>query len=347
MSCFVRSNPFDLVKTRMQVPAALSEYTGMGQAMRMIVRREGFGTFYKGVGASVTRDMLGSSVNLTVASMASEALAANGWLAPGSPALGAVSGILSAAAAVAVMQPIDTSRAYVYLKPHLHKDVLHAARFIVLREGPMALYRGSRAHFFRTAPHYALMFALLEGITGVERALIVRRNAETLARVPVFANLSATQRDVLARGVSVVKYARGDVIVREGDVDDDNEMFFVLRGTARSVRGGGDELDAFVESVKEASPTRRRRPRTPRPRPRPRRRPRRAGRGPEARLGSTTPCRRPRGREPRRWRRTVGRRALPALTLAPATTLASRRCWWTSRGRRPWWPRACPRRASW
>ena len=252
MSCFVRSNPFDLVKTRMQVPAALSEYTGMGQAMRTIVRREGFGTFYKGVGASVTRDMLGSSVNLTVASMASEALSANGWFAPGSPMLGAVSGILSAAAAVAVMQPIDTSRAYVYLKPHLHKNVLHAARFIVLREGPMALYRGSRAHFFRTAPHYALMFALLEGVTGVERAFVVRRNAETLARVPVFANLSATQRDVLARGVSVAKFARGDVIVREGDVDDDNEMFFVLRGTARSVRGmRGDELDAFVESVKE------------------------------------------------------------------------------------------------
>ena len=249
----VSSNPFDLVKTRMQVPAALSEYTGMGQAMRMIVRREGFGTFYKGVGASVTRDMLGSSVNLTVASMASEALINAGWFAPGSPALGAIAGILSAAAAVAVMQPIDTSRAYVYLKPHLHKDVLHAARFIVLREGPMALYRGSRAHFFRTAPHYALMFALLEGITGVERALIVRRNAETLARVPVFANLSATQRDVLARGVSVVKYAKGEVIVREGDVDDDNEMFFVLRGTARSVRGGGDELDAFVESVKGES----------------------------------------------------------------------------------------------
>mmetsp|Transcript_2690 Transcript_2690/g.10513 ORF Transcript_2690/g.10513 Transcript_2690/m.10513 type:complete len:688 (+) Transcript_2690:177-2240(+) len=247
----VSSNPFDLVKTRMQVPAALSEYTGMGQAMRMIVRREGFGTFYKGVGASVTRDMLGSSVNLTVASMASEALINAGWFAPGSPALGAIAGILSAAAAVAVMQPIDTSRAYVYLKPHLHKNVLHAARFIVLREGPTALYRGSRAHFFRTAPHYALMFALLEGITGVERACIVRRNAETLARVPVFANLSATQRDVLARGVSVVKYARGDVIVREGDAGDDNEMFFVLRGTARSVRGGVDELDAFVESVKE------------------------------------------------------------------------------------------------
>jgi len=51
----------------------------------------------------------------------------------------------------------------------------------------------------------------------------------------------------------VVKYAKGEVIVREGDVDDDNEMFFVLRGTARSVRGGGDELNAFVESVKGES----------------------------------------------------------------------------------------------
>ena len=147
MSCFVRSNPFDLVKTRMQVPAALSEYTGMGQAMRTIVRREGFGTFYKGVGASVTRDMLGSSVNLTVASMASEALSANGWFVPGSGCSAPSRVSYPAAAAVAVMQPIDTSRAYVYLQPHLHKNVLHAARFIVLREGPMALYRGSRAHF--------------------------------------------------------------------------------------------------------------------------------------------------------------------------------------------------------
>ena len=68
----VSSNPFDLVKTRMHVPAALSEYTGFTQAMRSIARKEGVGTFYKGVGASVLRDMLGSSVNLTVQSLASE-----------------------------------------------------------------------------------------------------------------------------------------------------------------------------------------------------------------------------------------------------------------------------------
>jgi len=32
------------------------------------------------------------------------------------------------------MQPIDTARAYVYLKPHLHKTVPRAFRYIVLRE---------------------------------------------------------------------------------------------------------------------------------------------------------------------------------------------------------------------
>jgi solute carrier family 25 protein 34/35 len=66
----------------------MSEYTGMKQAMTMIVQKEGFGTFYKGVGASVTRDMLGSSVNLTVQSMASEWFISNHILTPGSPVLG-------------------------------------------------------------------------------------------------------------------------------------------------------------------------------------------------------------------------------------------------------------------
>ena len=202
----VASNPFDLVKTRMQVPAAMSAYASALPAFRDIARREGLGTFYRGVGASVARDMLGSSVNLTTQSMASEWFVKNHLLTPGSPALGAISGVLSAAAAVAVMQPIDTSRAYVYLKPHLHRDTLHAARFIVMREGPMSLYRGSRAHFLRTAPHYALMFALLEAITGAERGVIHRRNRDAVDRVPIFDDLPKSHKDKLAHGVRAVSY---------------------------------------------------------------------------------------------------------------------------------------------
>ena len=243
----VASNPFDLVKTRLQVPASMSEYVGMRQAMASIAEKEGVRTFYRGVGASVTRDMLGSSVNLTVQSLVSEWFVSNHVLTPGSPALGAISGICSAAAAVAVMQPIDTSRAYVYLNPTKHKDVMRAASHIVKTEGAWKLYKGSRAHFLRTAPHYGLMFAILEALTGVERDALHRRNVDILRRVPIFDNLSDTQVAKLAHGVRVKTFQRGEMIVREGDDDDDRrEMFFVLRGAATSFRGG--DVPAFVSA---------------------------------------------------------------------------------------------------
>ena len=243
----VASNPFDLVKTRLQVPASMSEYVGMRQAMASIAEKEGVRTFYRGVGASVTRDMLGSSVNLTVQSLVSEWFVNNHVLTPGSPALGAISGICSAAAAVAVMQPIDTSRAYVYLNPTKHKDVMRAASHIAKTEGAWKLYKGSRAHFFRTAPHYGLMFAILEALTGAERDVLHRRNVDILRRVPIFDNLSDAQFAKLAHGVRVKTFQRGEMIVREGDDDDDRrEMFFVLRGAATSFRGG--DVPAFVSA---------------------------------------------------------------------------------------------------
>ena len=243
----VASNPFDLVKTRLQVPASMSEYVGMRQAMASIAEKEGVRTFYRGVGASVTRDMLGSSVNLTVQSLVSEWFVNNHVLTPGSPALGAISGICSAAAAVAVMQPIDTSRAYVYLNPTKHKDVMRAASHIAKTEGAWKLYKGSRAHFFRTAPHYGLMFAILEALTGAERDVLHRRNVDILRRVPIFDNLSDAQVAKLAHGVRVKTFQRGEMIVREGDDDDDRrEMFFVLRGAATSFRGG--DVPAFVSA---------------------------------------------------------------------------------------------------
>ena len=250
----VASNPFDLVKTRLQVPAAMSEYSGMRQAMTSIAEKEGLRTFYRGVGASVTRDMLGSSVNLTVQSLVSEWFVSNGVLTPGSPALGALSGICSAAAAVAVMQPIDTSRAYVYLNPKTHKNVLSAARFIVAREGAWKLYKGSRAHFLRTAPHYGLMFAILEALTGAERNALHRRNVDILRRVPIFDNLTEAQVRKLAHGVRVRTFERGEMIVREGDDDDDRrEMFFVLRGAATRFRGDAAAAAAAADAAVAAS----------------------------------------------------------------------------------------------
>jgi|TARA_B100000073_G_scaffold48863_1_gene36030 cAMP-dependent protein kinase regulator len=228
----VSSNPFDLIKTRMQVPAAMCEYENGIVAFKRICAHEGWKTLYKGVGASVARDMLGSSVNLTVQSIASEALVRSMILSPGSPVLGAVSGVLSAAASVAVMQPIDTSRAYVYLKPHIHKNSIRAFRYIVLREGPLALYKGSRAHFFRTAPHYAVMFGLLEMITGGERKFLLSRNKSVLEKVHIFDALSDTKRTRLAGLVQTKHFKAGEQIISAGK-DTPEEMYIMTRGCVK------------------------------------------------------------------------------------------------------------------
>ena len=228
----VSSNPFDLIKTRMQVPAVMCEYENGVMAFKKICAKEGWKTLYKGVGASVARDMLGSSVNLTVQSIASEALVRNMILSPGSPVLGAVSGVLSAAASVAVMQPIDTSRAYVYLKPHLHKNAVRAFRYIVLREGPLALYKGSGAHFLRTAPHYAAMFGLLELISGGERKVLLQRNKSILEKVHMFDALSEEKKARLACMVQMKHFKAGQKIIGAGEASPD-EMYIMTRGCVK------------------------------------------------------------------------------------------------------------------
>lgn len=229
----VSSNPFDLVKTRMQVPADMCEYSGLTNAFSTILKGEGWKAFYKGVGASVCRDMLGSSVNLTVQSVTSEWMIEKEVFPPGSPWLGGLSGVLSAAASVAVMQPIDTSRAYVYLKPHIFSNSIEAMRYIVLKEGPLKLYKGAVPHFLRTAPHYAAMFSILEYITGKERVIFRDMNAKRFREMGIF------DKDVsneLAKMCKVKVFKPKQEISKSGVVE--KEMVLIVRGKALTTSSG-------------------------------------------------------------------------------------------------------------
>mmetsp|Transcript_8832 Transcript_8832/g.32557 ORF Transcript_8832/g.32557 Transcript_8832/m.32557 type:complete len:551 (-) Transcript_8832:532-2184(-) len=166
------SNPFELIKTRMQAPMGSFPYKGLGDSVAQIIRSEGTGVFYKGVGASVARDMLGSSANMAIQSLVSDWLVEHKVMKEGTVGLGVVSGLASAAASVLVMQPVDTSRAYVYLNPGKYKNAFSAFTDILFRGGgPLGLYRGALAHFMRVAPHYALMFGLMEKLTSMEAVL--------------------------------------------------------------------------------------------------------------------------------------------------------------------------------
>jgi CRP/FNR family transcriptional regulator, cyclic AMP receptor protein len=59
---------------------------------------------------------------------------------------------------------------------------------------------------------------------------------ESLAGVPLFADLSARQRRNIARSTNEDRYEVDDVIVREGGRTE--TLFVILEGTARIVRGG-------------------------------------------------------------------------------------------------------------
>lgn len=236
----VSSNPFDLVKTRMQVPADMCEYKGLTDAFTTICRGEGWKALYKGVGASVCRDMLGSSVNLTVQSVASEWMIKKEVFPPGSPLLGGISGVLSAAASVAVMQPIDTSRAYVYLKPHIFKNSIEAMRYIILKEGALKLYKGAIPHFLRTAPHYAAMFSILEYITGKERVIVRDMNAKRFRELGIF------DKDVsneLAKMCKVKTYKPKQMIMKSGELE--KQMVLIVRGKAETL-GPASNSDQLI-----------------------------------------------------------------------------------------------------
>ena len=59
-------------------------------------------------------------------------------------------------------------------------------RYIVLKEGPLKLYKGAIPHFLRTAPHYAAMFSILEYITGKERVIVRDLNAKRFRELGIF-----------------------------------------------------------------------------------------------------------------------------------------------------------------
>jgi CRP-like cAMP-binding protein len=59
---------------------------------------------------------------------------------------------------------------------------------------------------------------------------------ESLARVPLFTDLSVRQRRNIARSANEDRYEVDDVIVQEGGRTE--TLFVILEGTARIVRGG-------------------------------------------------------------------------------------------------------------
>ncbi|ORX93332.1 mitochondrial carrier [Basidiobolus meristosporus CBS 931.73] len=168
-------NPFELAKTRLQssVKSVAGAkvgfqhgYTGLWDALRSIVKRDGFSGLYRGSTMSMTRSLVGSGSNMTIYSLTKESMLRRGyadvaWVDTGC-------GFFSAFWSVICMNPIDTLRTRYYNQPtfpdgrgQLYSSGFDAFRKVTKAEGYSALYKGFVSHFLRIGPHFALSFCFI------------------------------------------------------------------------------------------------------------------------------------------------------------------------------------------
>ncbi len=175
----ITSSPFELIRTRTQafVPGdpfithEHQKYAGLMDAIRTIVKYEGWKALFRGSMLSLTRSAVGSAVNLTAYSaLREQVLKFN----QDSPLNDALCGTASSLVTVAVINPIDVIRTRIFNQPAVvtvgesppgyvpYRNGFDAFLQILKLEGPMALYKGFFSSFMRLGPHFIITFMLLE-----------------------------------------------------------------------------------------------------------------------------------------------------------------------------------------
>lgn len=161
-------NPFDLLKTRLQLDATHARGASAGGAIAMaseIFREEGLRGLWRGTGVSMVRSGVGAAALLPTNSKL-KGLSAQ-WV-PAGPLSDGFCALGAGAANVAVINPVDVVRTRLYSQPldasgngRLYGGALDAASKIMRIEGVPAFYKGATAHFLRVGPHTMLTFIFI------------------------------------------------------------------------------------------------------------------------------------------------------------------------------------------
>eukprot|EP00949_MAST-11_sp_MAST-11-sp1_P000378 g378.t1 len=165
------ANPLDLLKTRMQSQASgenaqvghQHRFAGAFDGFRQAIANGGVASLWRGLSASMLRLALGSSAQLASYSQIKEIATLDYGVSEGVPLhIGASFG--SVVFGVTAMNPVDVIRTRLYNQPidGLYKSGVDCAMKIAKTEGLGAFFKGWGAHYFRGAPHVALIFVTLE-----------------------------------------------------------------------------------------------------------------------------------------------------------------------------------------
>ncbi|KAI9445067.1 oxaloacetate carrier [Lactarius indigo] len=184
----VLGNPLFLIKARMQAysPAlpvgTQHHYKSSWDALKTIYQRERFRGLVRGVDAAILRTSMGSSVQLPTYNWTKNQLVSRGILPADSIWTYLASSSVSGICVLVMMQPADTTLTRMYNQPttqlpsgrivgSLYKNPIDCLWKTVKTEGPLALYKGSTAHFLRIAPHTIITLTANDVIIGLYKRL--------------------------------------------------------------------------------------------------------------------------------------------------------------------------------
>jgi len=165
-------NPVEVLKTRFQAQGGLTGFQhgyarGPGAALVELWREEGLGGFFRGIGVSTLRGLLGPGAQLVAYNELSAAAVERGAV-PTAVSTHVSCALVSAAVSVACVNPVDVVRTRIFNAPvGWYSSGVDAARQLLTNEGPAAFYKGALTHFFRLGPHMILVFSILEQIKMV------------------------------------------------------------------------------------------------------------------------------------------------------------------------------------
>ncbi|PQE09505.1 solute carrier family 25 member 38 protein [Rutstroemia sp. NJR-2017a BVV2] len=162
--------PLSIIKVRYE--SNLYSYTSMASGARDVYRTGGLRGFFAGYGATAARDAPSAGLyvlfyeqfkkrlsSLQAQRSVSESLSMGPSMAA---TINFTSGALASATCSFITNPFDAIKTRIQLQPQRYKNILHAARKIVVEDGVRALYDGLSLRLTRKAIGSALSWMLYE-----------------------------------------------------------------------------------------------------------------------------------------------------------------------------------------
>ena len=156
------SNPFDLLKAKMQANAGLHP-PGMLVTASDIIKKNGVIGLWRGTSATVSRAVILGSVKLASYDEVKMGLQRVTGLDPKSATSILLSAAVSGLVCAVASAPADFTRTRLMSsKDPVYKNTFDVVKSVLMKEGPFAFYRGFLPQWARIAPYSILQFVLWE-----------------------------------------------------------------------------------------------------------------------------------------------------------------------------------------